>query len=122
MKEYSRTQRLGEQIHRELSELLLREVKDPRVGMVTIGAVEVSSDLSSAKVYYTAMGGDATRAETQAGLNRASGFLRSQLAHRLNIRQTPILRFLFDESAERGMRLDALISAARAADDQTHRD
>ncbi len=122
MKEYSRVQRLGEQIRRELSDLIRREVKDPRVGMVTISEVVVSTDLAHAKVFYTLLGDDKAHADTQRGLERAAGFLRSQLAHRLNIRQTPELRFVFDASQERAIALDALISEARARDEDLHRE
>ncbi len=114
-KEFSRTLRLGEQIHRELAQLLSREVKDPRVGMVTIADVEVSSDLSHAKVYYTILG-DADRGEVQKGLEKASGFLRHKIGQAIKTRITPELHFRFDETSERGAHLEALIEYAVAQD------
>ena len=115
-KEFSRGQRLAEQIHRELAELIRRELKDPRVGMVTIGEVEVSSDLSHAKIYYTVLGDEAAQQNSQEGLARASGFLRSQLGKNLRTRVTPELHFVFDDSPQRGDYLDKLIAKARAKD------
>lgn len=120
--DFSRSERLGEQIHRELSGLIQRELKDPRVGMVTIGEVEVSSDLSYAKVYYTILGDPDSHEETQQGLDRASGFLRSQLGKRLRTRLTPGLKFIFDDSEQRGARIDAAIAAARLQDDLARSD
>jgi len=114
--EFSRGQRLAEQIHRDLAELIRRELKDPRVGMVTIGEVEVSPDLSHAKIYYTVLGDEAEQENSQKGLLRASGFLRSQLGKRLRTRITPELHFIFDDSPQRGDYIDALIAKARAKD------
>ncbi len=105
-----RTQKLGDQIQRELSELLQRELRDPRVGMVTITSVDVSPDLSHAKVFFTTLSKD-NLAATQAGLQRAAGFLRSQLASRLKLYTTPQIRFAYDESVERGDRLSQLIDS-----------
>ncbi|HQT26004.1 MAG TPA: 30S ribosome-binding factor RbfA, partial [Burkholderiales bacterium] len=89
MANFSRTERIAQQIQRELAELLRTEVKDPRIGMVTITDVEVSRDYSHAKVYYTALGSE--REEIAKGLNRAAGFLHSQLFHRLKLRVVPQL-------------------------------
>jgi len=86
------------------------EVRDPRVGLVTLTGVELSRDQSHAKVFFTVLGADAE--EALEGLQRASGFLRSELAHRLTIRKVPELHFAYDESVERGMRLSRLIDEA----------
>jgi ribosome-binding factor A len=108
-----RPQKLGELIQRELSELLQRELRDPRVGMITITAVDVSPDVSHAKVLYTTL--DPAHVEEAAqGLKRAAGFLRSQLAKRIKLYTTPELRFEYDVSVERGDRLARLIDAANA--------
>ncbi len=115
-REYPRALRLAEQIHRDLAELIAREVKDPRVGMVTINEVEVSPDLTHAKIYYTLLSGDAE--ETRHGLERAKGFLRSRLGKELRIRFTPELRFIYDETEEKSAELEALIARARARDRQ----
>jgi ribosome-binding factor A len=106
-----RPQKLGEVIQRELSELLQRELRDPRVGMITITTVDVSPDLSHAKVFYTTLD-PAHVEEAQKGLTRAAGFLRSQLAKRIKLYTTPELRFSYDESVERGDRLSRLIDSA----------
>ena len=105
-----RPEKLGELIQRELSELLQRELRDPRVGMITITAVDVSPDLSHAKVLYTALD-PAHVDEAGKGLKRAAGFLRSQLARRIKLYTTPELRFEYDESVERGDRLSRLIDS-----------
>lgn len=109
MKDYSRTERIAEQIQRELADLIRLEVKDPRVGFVTLTGVEVTRDYSHAKVFFTTLGGEPEHSTTGEGLNRAAGFLRSQLAHRLNTRVVPQLHFVFDESVERGIRVTQLI-------------
>jgi len=105
-----RPRKVAELIQRELSDLLLREVRDPRIGMVTLTAVDVSPDLSHAKVFFTVLGEDRKEAAWRA-LNRAAGFLRSQLAHRIKLYAMPELRFVYDESVERGDRLSRLIDS-----------
>ena len=115
-KEYSRTQRVADQIQRELAQVIQQEVKDPRVGMVTITAVEVTREFENAKVYITVMGDDDQAASTLTGLNKAAGFLRRELAHRLKLRTTPKLQFVRDTSLEDGLRLTALINNAVASD------
>ena len=117
--EYSRTQRVADQIQRELAVLIQREVKDPRVGMATVSAVEVSRDLSHAKVFVTILnGGEDQQGMTESvkALNNASGFLRSQLGQRMKLRIVPTLRFHFDDSLSRGNYLSNLIDQARASD------
>ena len=105
-----RPQKLGDLIQRELSGLLQRELRDPRVGLVTITSVDVSPDLSHAKVFFTILGNEDLK-ETQAGLKRAAGFLRTQLAKRIKLYTTPELRFEYDQSVERGDRLSRLIDS-----------
>ena len=106
-----RPQKVADLIQRELSDLLRREVRDPRVGMITITAVDVSPDLSHAKVFFTLLE-QKDRDTTIQGLQRAAGYLRSQLAHRIKLYTTPELRFVYDESVERGDRLSQLIDSA----------
>jgi len=113
-KDYARTDRVAEQIQRELAELVRLEIKDPRIRMVTLTGVEVARDYSHAKVYYTTL--DGSSKAVQQGLERASGFLRSQLAHRMKLRITPQLHFVFDASVERGAHLSQLIDQAVASD------
>jgi len=117
--EYSRTQRVADQIQRELASLIQREVKDPRVGMATVSAVEVSRDLSHAKVFVTIFNGSEDEqeiVESVKALNSASGFLRSQLGQRMKLRIVPTLRFHYDDSLSRGNYLSNLIDQARASD------
>jgi ribosome-binding factor A len=97
-------------IQRELAELIRLEVRDPRVGMLTITSVDVSPDLSHAKVFITLLQKDRLE-DTLQGLHRASGYLRSQLAKRMKLYTTPELRFAYDESVERGDHLSRLIDS-----------
>jgi len=111
-RDYSRTLRIAEQIQRELADLIRLEVKDPRVGMVTLTDVEVSADYGHAKVFFTTLGATEQVAEATIGLNRAAGFLRHELSHRITLRSVPQLHFVYDESVERGMKLSRLIDEA----------
>jgi ribosome-binding factor A len=106
-----RPQKLGDQIQREVSDLLQRELRDPRVARITVTSVDVSPDLSHAKVFFTLLEKDRLE-DTLAGLKRSAGFLRSELARRIKLYTTPQLRFEYDESVERGDRLSRLIDAA----------
>lgn len=108
----ARSARIAEEILRNLAELIRVEVRDPRVGLVTLTAVELSRDQSHAKVFYTALGAGGAAEEAGEGLQRAAGFLRTQLAHRLTTRKVPELHFEFDASVERGVRLSRLIDEA----------
>jgi ribosome-binding factor A len=115
-KEFSRTRRIGEQIKRELAELIRDEIKDPRVVMVTVSAVDVSRDLGHAKVYFTTLDQEHKREDVVKVLNKASGFLRHELSRRLTTRTTPQLHFFYDESIEKGEHLSSLIESAVASD------
>lgn len=117
-KEYSRTQRVADQMQRELAILIQREVRDPRVGMITLTAVEVSRDLAHAKVFITLMGeaGEEDIALNLAALKDAGGFLRAQLGRVMKLRTIPQLHFHYDESVRRGVHLSALIDRAVAQD------
>ncbi len=117
-REYARTQRVADYLQRELATLIQQEVRDPRLGMVSITGVEVSRDLGHAKVYYTVMGADSSEdaSESTEVLNHAAGFLRSQLSRDSTMRSVPQLRFYFDTSVGRGRQLEDLIRRAAAAD------
>jgi ribosome-binding factor A len=117
-KEYARTQRVADYLQRELAALIQHEVRDPRVGMVSITGVDVSRDLGYAKVYYTVMSSDSgdDASESNEALNKAAGFLRSQLSRDSNMRTVPQLRFIFDTSVGRGRDLEDLIRRAADAD------
>lgn len=107
-----RPQRLGDLMQRDLSELIRLELRDPRVGMITITSVDVSPDLSHAKVFFTMLEKDKLE-DTLHGLKRSAGFLRSQLAKRIKMYTTPELRFTYDESVERGDHLSRLIDSTK---------
>jgi ribosome-binding factor A len=110
-KDNPRARRLGEQIQRELGDLLRRDVKDERIGNVTITAVSVTGDLRTARVYYLVFGKDGPDPKVQRGLESAAGFLRNALSRSLMIRYTPTLSFELDTSIEHGVRLTQLIDA-----------
>ena len=117
-KGYTRTDRIAEQIQREVAQMLRLEVKDPRVRMITLTGVEVTKDYSHAKVFYTSL--DGVSDTVQQGLEHASGYLRSQLAHSMKLRITPQLHFVYDPSIERGAHLSQLIDQAVASDKSLH--
>ena len=108
-----RKEKLNERIKELIGELLLNRVKDPRVGLVTITSVTVAPDLATAKVYFTVMGDETVRAETRKGLDSARSFLRKTVANELKLRQTPELRFVYDDTLDRAMRIDETIEELR---------
>jgi ribosome-binding factor A len=110
-KDNPRARRLGEQIQRELGDLLRRDVKDGRIGNVTVTAVHVTGDLRTAKVYYLVFGKEGPDPKVQRGLESAAGFLRNALSKSLMIRYTPTLTFELDTSIEHGVRLTQLIDS-----------
>ena len=118
MAQGSRPDRVGEQIRKELSELLARDVHDPGIGFLTLTHVKMTPDLQSARVYYTVIGDDKVRKDAQRALGRASGFLRRQIGSRLRLRSVPELAFFYDESIERQDRIERImldLQAERAA-------
>jgi ribosome-binding factor A len=119
-KEYKRTDRVADHLKRELASLLQFEVRDPRIGMVSITEVEVSRDLGHARVYCTVLGkeGPDDAEEAILALNKAAGFLRSELSRDSNMRMVPQLRFYFDASVGRGAQLEDLIERAVASDSE----
>ena len=107
----NRSFRVADQIQRDVAGLI-RELKDPRIGMVTINSVDISADYAHAKVYFSVLVGDA--AESEAALNEAAGFLRNGLFKRLAIHTVPTLHFHFDKTTERAADLSALIAKANS--------
>src|SRR4030095_8698443 len=103
-----RAQRVADQLQRELADLVANEVKDPRVGRITITHVDVSADMSHATVHFTHLAGKEHAKDAVAALARTAGFLRSELAHRLDLYSVPQLRFAYDDSIESGMKLSKL--------------
>lgn len=123
MKEFSRTDRIGQEIKRSLALLLQREVKDPRIGMVSINDVEVVRDLSHAKVFVTFFSDDQERiAAGLKGLNEAAGFMRSLLGKSMKVRTVPLLKFVYDSTLVDAVRLTQLVNDAVAADKARHVD
>ena len=124
MREFKRTDRVGDQLQKELAVLIQREVKDPRLGMVTVSGVTVSRDLGYADVYVTLLGEDSPERikENLKVLKQAAGFLRSQIARRIKLRHVAELRFHYDESVVRGQRLSSLIDEAVSSDRARHGD
>jgi ribosome-binding factor A len=108
----NRSFKVADQIQRDLTELISRELKDPRVGMVTIQAVEVTPDYAHAKVFFSVLMGDKNQCEI--ALNQAAGFLRNGLFKRLHIHTVPTLHFLFDRTTEKAADMNALIARAVA--------
>ena len=115
-KEFPRTRRIGEQVQRELALLIREDIKDPRIGMVSVTSVIVSRDLSHAKVYVSVLGNTEQADASISVLANAAGFLRHKLGKILHIRVIPELRFYLDRSLEEGARMGALINAAIASD------
>ena len=105
----SRPSRLGDQLRAELSEIIAREVHDPGLGFLTITQVSVTPDLQVARVYYTILGDAKARRESALALGRATPFLRRQLGSRLRLKRVPHLEFFFDESVERGNRIEQIL-------------
>jgi ribosome-binding factor A len=123
----ARTHRIESEIQRVLAALIAREVKDPRVGNVTITAVSMAADMGSARVFFTPFASQNRPAQVQTGLTHAAGFLRGELGRRLGLRHAPRLEFVFDDSVEGAARLTHLIDSAVARDEagaaaQTARD
>lgn len=104
-----RSNRVAEQMKKEITEIIARKIKDPRVGFVTVTEVAVTGDLQQATVYITSLGNDRERAETLQALEKASGFIRSEVGSRIRLRRTPELAFEFDTAIEYGNKIDALL-------------
>jgi ribosome-binding factor A len=114
----SRAQRIGDQIRKTLGQILLQEVKDPRIKMLNLTDVEVSRDLSHAKVFYSLVDSEHTAAEVDIALQKAAGFMRVRIADELALRITPKLRFIYDASMDHGRQMSELINAAIADDEK----
>ena len=114
-----RQRKIESELQRVLAELIAREVKDPRIGNVTITGVRLSPDMGVAKVFYAPFAASHAQEEVQSGLTRAAGFLRGEAGRRLGLRHAPRLDFVFDDTAEKAARLTGLIDRA-VADDTNH--
>ncbi|MHB1126576.1 MAG: 30S ribosome-binding factor RbfA [Bacillota bacterium] len=113
-----RNQRVAEQIKKELAQILREEIKDPRVGFITITSVEASGDLRHVKVFVSVLGDDDERASTMEVLTKASGFIRREIASRIALRYTPDFAFKFDSSIQHGARIHELLSRVKEEENQ----
>ncbi len=120
-KGFQRSDRVAEQIRRDLADLIRTELKDPRVGMISLTDVQLTPDYAHAKVFFTTLQSEHLE-EIQAGLKRASGFLRRELGRRIHIHTLPELHFVFDNSLEHGANMSLLIDQANALSDLTPED
>jgi ribosome-binding factor A len=116
MAQGSRTARVADQIRGEIAAMLARDVHDPGIGFVTITRVTVTPDLQQARVYYTALGDDKARKNTERALGRAAPFLRRQIGSRLRLKRAPEIEFLYDESIAGQDRIEQLLNEIRAAE------
>lgn len=111
--EYQRSDRVGDLLLEVISELLRREIRDPRVRDVAVTAVKMSKDLRHARVYFNVLGAAGRHDEAAAGLKSASGFIRTKAAKQLNLRFAPSIEFTYDESADEAQRIDALLKQVK---------
>lgn len=112
-----RANRVGEEIKREVTQLLRDEMKDPRIGFVTVTSVEVSPDIRYARIYVSVMGSAEDTRQTMMALNKARGFVRTELGRKIRLRYTPEIEFRFDESIKHGARIMELLGEVKEAED-----
>lgn len=114
----NRANRVAEEIKREIAQMLREEIKDPRVGFVTLTGVDVTSDLRYAKVFFSVYGSDEEKEQTMAVLQKAQGYIRSELGKRLRLRYTPELSFKFDDSILYGAKIMELLETVKRSDEE----
>ncbi len=112
-----RANRVGEQMKKELGDIISRKIKDPRVGFVTVTAVEVTNDLQQATVFITVLGDEEKKEATLNGLAKATGFIRSEIGKRIRLRKTPEIYFEFDESIDYGNKIERLLADLNQSDE-----
>lgn len=112
-----RSDKVGEQIHKIVSELLIKGLKDPRIGFVTITGVKLTTDLRQATIFFTVIGSDEERKNTEAGLNSARGFIRKELGQALKLRVVPEVQFKYDTSVEYGLHIESILREIGTKDD-----
>lgn len=105
-----RQHRLGDQVRKVISEIIQRKLRNPQLGMVTITDVELTKDLRQAKVFYSVYGDETVRQSSAKALRQSTGFIQSELSRSIRIRKVPVLEFIFDESVERGLRIQELLA------------
>lgn len=114
---YKRSEKVAEAIHELVCQLLLKGIKDPRIGFVTITGVEVTDDLNMAKIYFTVHGGDEEKKATLQGLNSARGFIRKEMGRQIRMRRPPDIHFAYDESVDYGCRIENILKEINSADE-----
>ncbi len=114
---FKRSEKVAEAIHEMVSELLVKGLKDPRIGFVTITGVKVTDDLHLATVYFTVIGSDAEKKSTEQGLNSARGFIRKEMGKTLRMRYVPDLLFRYDASVEYGARIETILKEISTTDE-----
>ena len=120
MSPFSRADRVGGLIQKVLSNILNKNIRDPRLKMATITTVKVSRDLKQARIYFTTSGGIQKKGDTIEGFNSAHGFIKRTLAHELDLKYMPHLKFFYDESIEYGAHIDELIESTKSENGSNH--
>lgn len=120
MSPFSRADRVGGLIQKVLSNILNKNIRDPRLKMATITSVKVSRDLKQARIYFTTSGGIQKKGDTIEGFNSAHGFIKRTLAHELDLKYMPHLKFFYDESIEYGAHIDELIESTKSENGSNH--
>ena len=118
---YKRSEKVAEAIHEMVSELLIKGLKDPRIGFVTITGVKVTDDLHLATIYFTVIGSDEEKSATGKGLNSARGYIRKEMGRNLRMRYVPDIAFRYDESVEYGNRIESLLKEITVKEDGNDR-
>ena len=119
MKERSqRCRRIGDQLRAEISSMILRDIKDPRIGFVTVMDVEVSPDVGQATVYYTVYGTDQEKADSLSGLKSTASFMRRELGRRLHLKRIPVLHFRYDKTTDKGAHMDDIFCQINREEEQ----
>lgn len=117
MLSYKRAERVGDQIRIEIADILARRIRDPRIGFVTVTAVEVTDDLRHAKIFISLLNGKAQQSKTLQGLSKASGFIRTELGKRLRLKFLPELSFHLDQSGQKAAHILKLLEEIKRTDD-----
>ena len=115
--QYKRAERVSDQIKREVSEIIQKQVKDPLVGFITVTDAEVTDDLRSAKIFYSVLGDEKSKTNTKIALERARDFIQQEIGKRIRIRHLPIITFKYDNSIEYGARIEELIKRTHEQDE-----
>ncbi len=116
--QYKRSTRVGDQIRKDISEIILHSLKDPGLGFITITEVELTDDLRIAKVYYTVLGDEKSKAESRKGLERARGFIQREIGKRIRLKRTPELIFKYDHSIDRAAKIEQLLKEVQRKPNQ----